>query len=83
MVYNLLRTTQGVSPNVPAAAVITTIAMFVFMYTLLGALYVYLLNDKIQHGPAEAEREPLPQPELDLSLALRQTLAGERGLADI
>ncbi|MDQ6914625.1 MAG: cytochrome ubiquinol oxidase subunit I, partial [Actinomycetota bacterium] len=48
MVYNVLRTANGVSPNVPSATVIASIAMFVVMYTLLGALYVYLLNDKVQ-----------------------------------
>ena len=83
MVYNQLRTSQGVSPTVPAGAVIATIAMFVFIYTLLGALYVYLLNDKIQHGPEEAEREPGLRPEPEITLALRSTLASEKGLAEV
>ena len=82
MVYNLLRTSQGVSPNVPSGAVIATIAMFVFVYMLLGALYVYLLNDKIRHGPEEEEREAAREPEPDLALALRETLVSEKGLAE-
>jgi cytochrome d ubiquinol oxidase subunit I len=82
MVYNLLRTSQGVSPNVPSGAVIVSIAMFVLMYTLLGALYVFLLNDKIQHGPDE-EEEPSEKHEPGLGVALRQTLASEKGLAEV
>jgi cytochrome d ubiquinol oxidase subunit I len=74
MVYGLLQTTQGVSPNVPAAAVLTTIGMFIFLYTLLGALYVFLLNDKIQHGPdEEAETGPaVPTGPQDFTLTLRE-----------
>jgi cytochrome d ubiquinol oxidase subunit I len=82
MVYNVLRTSQGVSPNVPSAAVIASIAMFVFMYTLLGALYVYLLNDKVQHGPEE-EAEAGGEPKPDIGLGLRQTVASEKGLAEV
>jgi cytochrome d ubiquinol oxidase subunit I len=84
MVYNLLRTSQGVSPNVPAGMVIATIGMFVVMYTLLGALYVFLLNDKVQHGPEE-EPEPPPEParEPGFPLALRRTVASEKGLAEV
>jgi cytochrome d ubiquinol oxidase subunit I len=85
MVYGVLRTTQGVSPNVPLGAIITSIALFVFMYTLLGALYVYLLNDKIQHGPEEEEEEgeePTPEAEPGLRV-LRRTVASEKGLAEV
>ncbi|PZR95079.1 MAG: cytochrome ubiquinol oxidase subunit I [Candidatus Nephthysia bennettiae] len=81
MVYNVLRTSQGVSPNVPAGVVIASIGMFVFMYLLLGALYVFLLNDKVQHGPEEG-REPSAEPEPGLTVALRRTLASEKGLAE-
>ena len=82
MVYDVLRTSQGVSPNVPAGAVIASIAMFVFMYTLLGALYVYLLNDKIQHGPEDDEERPEPEPEPGLTV-LGRTVASEKGLAEV
>ena len=84
MVYGLLQTTQGVSPNVPTAAVIATIGMFVFMYALLGSLYVFLLNDKIQHGPEpvdEARGQPPAEP-VDLTLILRETLGAGRPLAE-
>ncbi|HEY4868078.1 MAG TPA: cytochrome ubiquinol oxidase subunit I [Candidatus Dormibacteraeota bacterium] len=82
MVYNVLRTSQGVSPNVPSAAVIASIAMFVFMYTLLGALYLYLLNDKVRHGPEE-EPEAGGEPKPEIGLGLRQRLASEKGRAEV
>ena len=84
MVYNVLKTSQGVSPNVPGGVVIATIAMFFVMYTLLGALYVFLLNDKVQHGPEEEEprRGPEPEPEPGFPLALRRSVASEKGLAE-
>src|SRR5215471_6120215 len=86
MVYGLLRTSQGVSPNVPSGAVIASIVMFVCMYTLLAALYVFLLNDKIQKGPEDAEGEPAepgPEPEPALVLALSGTVASEKGMAEV
>ena len=86
MVYGLLRTSQGVSPNVPAGAIIASIALFVLMYTLLGALYVYLLNDKIRHGPDdedEERREPPAEAEPGLRVALGRNVASEKGLAEV
>jgi cytochrome bd-type quinol oxidase subunit 1 len=70
---------------VPSGVVIATIAMFFVMYTLLGALYVFLLNDKVQHGPEEAEPRaaPEPGPEPGFPLALRRTVASEKGLAEV
>jgi hypothetical protein len=58
--------------------------MFFVMYTLLGALYVFLLNDKVQHGPEEKEprRGPEPEPEPGFPLALRRSVASEKGLAE-
>jgi cytochrome bd ubiquinol oxidase subunit I len=83
MVYGVLRTAQGVSPNVPSSAVLASIVMFVLMYTLLGALYVYLLNDKIQHGPEDGD-EPPPEAEPEPGLTvLRRSVAAEKGMAEI
>jgi cytochrome d ubiquinol oxidase subunit I len=84
MVYGVLRTTQGVSPNVPAGAIIASIAMFVFVYSLLGALYVFLLNDKIQHGPEDEDEPDGPdlEPEPGLVVTVRRALTAETGLAE-
>ena len=64
-------------------AVLSYIAMFVLMYTLLTALYVFLLNDKVQHGPEEDEKEPAPAIEPSLRVALRNTIASDKGLAEV
>jgi cytochrome d ubiquinol oxidase subunit I len=59
IVYGLMRTQQGISPNVPAGQVWATIAMFGFVYAALLVLYLFLLNQKIQHGP-EIEHVSVP-----------------------
>jgi cytochrome d ubiquinol oxidase subunit I len=50
-----LRTAAGVSEVVRAEQVIGSMAMFLVLYTLLFALWVFLLNRTIQAGP-----EPTP-----------------------
>lgn len=53
IVYGLMRTSDGVSKTVSASEITASIAMFSFVYVLLFAVWVYVLNDKIQHGPDE------------------------------
>jgi cytochrome bd ubiquinol oxidase subunit I len=52
VVYNLLRTSEGLSKVVTSGQVLTSIILFSLIYLLLLILFIYLLNDKIQHGPA-------------------------------
>lgn len=64
VVYGLLRTKDAVSTNIRAGQVAGSIAMYLAIYSLLLVLFLYLLNHKIQEGPAavgqpELEREPL------------------------
>jgi cytochrome bd ubiquinol oxidase subunit I len=58
IVYGLLRTSEGLSAVVKADAVLTAIILFSLVYVLLFAVFVYLLNDKIQHGPDAADLTP-------------------------
>ena len=58
IVYGLLRTSEGLSAVVKADAVVTAIVLFSLVYLLLFAVFVYLLNDKIQHGPDAADLTP-------------------------
>jgi cytochrome bd ubiquinol oxidase subunit I len=51
IVYNLLRTEHAVSANLGPSQVLGSIIMFAIIYALLFALWLYLLNDKIQKGP--------------------------------
>ncbi len=46
-----LRTADGLSESVTAEQVLTSIIMFGIIYSLLFAVWVYVLNSKIQHGP--------------------------------
>jgi cytochrome d ubiquinol oxidase subunit I len=53
IVYDLLRTSDGISPAVSANNVLISLILFGLIYLLLFILFVYLLNEKIQHGPEE------------------------------
>ena len=50
VVYGLLRTSDAFSQVVSANQILFSLIMFAFIYTLLFALFVYLLNKKIKHG---------------------------------
>lgn len=58
IVQGLLRTSDAVSPVLKADAVIASIFLFTAVYLLLFAVFIYLLNDKIQHGPDESDLVP-------------------------
>lgn len=65
IVWKLLKTSEGVSTSIHAAQVKGSIWMFSLIYLLLFALFVFLLDRKIQHGPEkdlleeELYRDPL------------------------
>ncbi len=51
VVYGLLRTSDALSEAVTANQVMFSLIMFTLVYILLFALFIYLLNKKITHGP--------------------------------
>jgi cytochrome d ubiquinol oxidase subunit I len=51
IVQGVLRTSEGVSRVISRSDVIASLIMFTFMYILMGVLFVFLLNKKIQKGP--------------------------------
>lgn len=55
IVYNVLRTAQGVTPSLTTGNVIGSLIMFVAIYTLLFCFFIFMLNRKIQHGPVFEE----------------------------
>jgi len=68
LVYGVMRTPEGLSAVVKANTVIASLVLFTFIYFLLFAVFIYLLNDKIQHGPHADDLIPagklaLPQPQ--------------------
>ena len=60
VVWDLLRTSDAVSKSVPPAQMLVSIGMFGVIYLLLFAVFLFVLNDKIQHGPEEAEATGAP-----------------------
>lgn len=62
IVYNLMRTSQGLSEVVTANHVLASLIMFSFVYALLFAVFLYLLTRKIQKGPdTEEDGGEMPQ----------------------
>lgn len=53
IVYGLLRISDGLSKAVTANQVLSSIIMFSLVYLVLFFLFIYLLNEKIKHGPEE------------------------------
>jgi len=58
IVYGLLRTSDAVSKVVGGGAIVTSLILFAAVYALLFAVFIFLLNHKIQHGPDEADLAP-------------------------
>jgi len=58
IVYGLLRTPEGLSAVVKANAVLASLILFTVLYFLLFAVFIYLLNHKIQHGPHDDDLTP-------------------------
>ncbi|MBA3721512.1 MAG: cytochrome ubiquinol oxidase subunit I [Parachlamydiaceae bacterium] len=60
IVYGLLRISEGLSKSVVANQILGSIIMFGVVYTFLFILFVYLLNQKIKHGPDVVEDQSTP-----------------------
>ncbi|MGA2583372.1 MAG: cytochrome ubiquinol oxidase subunit I [Tepidisphaeraceae bacterium] len=50
-VYHLIRTADAFSSNLSPAMVLSSIIMFAIIYIILGSLYIFLMVQKIHHGP--------------------------------
>ncbi len=53
IVYNVMRTVEGASKVVTKQQVIGSLIMFSVVYSILFALFLFLLNRKIKQGPVE------------------------------
>ncbi len=54
VVYGMLRTSDALSKAVTANQVWFSLILFTIVYTALFALFIFLLNRKIQHGPVDS-----------------------------
>lgn len=55
IVQGLLRTSDAVSQTLKPGAVLGSIILFSLVYLVMFALFLYVLFDKIRHGPDEAD----------------------------
>ena len=55
VVYGLLRTSEGLSKAVVANQVFGSIIMFILIYALLFAVWIFVLDSKIRQGPDEID----------------------------
>ena len=57
IVWKVLRTDEAVSPTLSTPEVFLSLVTFALLYALLLALFLFLLDRKIKHGPEEPEPE--------------------------
>jgi cytochrome bd ubiquinol oxidase subunit I len=57
IVYGLMRTAEAVSRSVTAGQVLGSLVLFTLIYVLLFVLFVFLLDQKIRHGPPADDLE--------------------------
>jgi cytochrome bd ubiquinol oxidase subunit I len=69
IVYGLLRTSDGLSKVVSGQQIIGSLIMFSFIYMLLFSLFIYLLHQKISHGPDEPVELPAEKAQPTLTSA--------------
>jgi cytochrome d ubiquinol oxidase subunit I len=76
-----LLTTHGVSEALRADQVMGSIVLFGAIYLLLGALWIFVLDRKIRHGPDEDGQAAAPRGQLvDVAVSLvahRESLTGD------
>ena len=57
IVYGLMRTAEAASRSVTAGQVLVSLVLFTLIYVLLFVLFVFLLDQKIRHGPLADDLE--------------------------
>jgi len=63
IVYNVMRTAQGVSKVLSTEQVMGSILMFICIYSVMFALFLFLLDRKIKHGPVGEKRKSSDDPQ--------------------
>ena len=55
LIYGMMRTAAGASPNVSAGNALFTLIGFMGVYLVLGILFIFLVYRELEHGPEEGE----------------------------
>lgn len=55
VVYGLLKTSDALSKSVTANQIIFSLILFTIVYIVLFALFIFMLNKKITHGPVDEQ----------------------------
>ena len=55
IVYGILKTSEGLSKAVEGGQVLFSLILFTVIYLFLFVLFIYLLNEKVKHGPDDPE----------------------------
>ncbi len=81
IVWNLLRTADAVSPTLTGGQVFASLIMFMILYAILFALFIFLLDHKIKDGPDPIDDQPdptsLPDTFRDIFRQPRASASGE------
>nr|BFD33196.1 cytochrome ubiquinol oxidase subunit I [Pigmentibacter ruber] len=59
IVYGLMRTPDGLSKSVKAEEILISIILFTIIYLLLLFVWIFVINNKIKHGPDNEIKEKL------------------------
>lgn len=62
VVYNILRTQDGISQNINSGQVVFSLTLFALIYLLIFILFIFLLDRKIRQGPEVFEAEEYRDP---------------------
>jgi len=57
VVYGLLKTSDALSKSVTAHQIVFSLVLFTLVYIVLFALFLFLLNKKITHGPVDDQSQ--------------------------
>ena len=75
IVQGLMKTKDAVSINVSSGQILVSLLLFTMVYIVLFITFLYLLNDKIQHGP---DPDDAHGPLLKLPQKITEALSGHR-----
>ena len=74
IVYGLMKTAEGVSPTLSQSQLYFSNIMFFILYLMLFIVFIYVLNNKIQHGPEPLEEIDTKSSLIKLPQKIREAL---------